>query len=50
METGETRWNAEFLSDEWNQVILGQAVSSRSDYFQARRAGRGRSVTRAERA
>ncbi|MCX4716533.1 AAA family ATPase [Streptomyces virginiae] len=50
VETGETRWSAEFLSDEWNQVILGQAVTSRSDYFQARRAGRGRSVTRAERA
>ncbi|MCX4446814.1 UvrD-helicase domain-containing protein [Streptomyces sp. NPDC087866] len=50
VETGETRWNAEFLSDEWNQVILGQAVTSRSDYFTARRAGRGRSVTRAERA
>ncbi|MEU5821190.1 UvrD-helicase domain-containing protein [Streptomyces sp. NPDC047803] len=50
VETGETRWNAEFLSDEWNQVILGQAVGSRSDYFTTRRAGRGRSVTRAERA
>ncbi|NEC01328.1 UvrD-helicase domain-containing protein [Streptomyces anulatus] len=50
VETGESRWNAEFLSDEWNQVILGQAVTSRSDYFTARRAGRGRSVTRAERA
>lgn len=50
VETGQTRWNAEFLSDEWNQVILGQAVSNRSDYFTARRAGRGRSVTRSERA
>lgn len=50
VETGETRWSAEFLSDEWNQVVLGQAVASRADYFIARRAGRGRSVTRAERA
>ncbi|MFE7558184.1 UvrD-helicase domain-containing protein [Kitasatospora sp. NPDC057500] len=50
VEAGETRWSAEFLSDEWNQVILGQAATSRSDYFAARRAGRGRSVTRAERA
>ncbi|WP_431980940.1 UvrD-helicase domain-containing protein [Streptomyces qinglanensis] len=50
VEAGETRWSAEFLSDEWNQVILGQAVASRSDYFTVRRAGRGRSVTRAERA
>jgi superfamily I DNA/RNA helicase len=50
VETGETRWSAEFLSDEWNQVILGQAVTTRSEYFTVRRAGRGRSVTRAERA
>ncbi|MFA3874516.1 UvrD-helicase domain-containing protein [Streptomyces sp. MMCC 100] len=50
VEAGENRWDAEFLSDEWNQVILGQAVHSRSDYFKVRRAGRGRSITRAERA
>ncbi|GAA1202302.1 UvrD-helicase domain-containing protein [Streptomyces rhizosphaericus] len=50
VEAGENRWDAEFLSDEWNQVILGQAVASRSDYFRARRAGRGRSVSRADRA
>ncbi|MEU6142228.1 UvrD-helicase domain-containing protein [Streptomyces sp. NPDC047081] len=50
MEAGEHRWSAEFLSDEWNQVILGQAVHSRADYFQVRRAGRGRTLNRAERA
>ncbi|MFI7136828.1 UvrD-helicase domain-containing protein [Streptomyces massasporeus] len=50
VEAGESRWSAEFLSDEWNQVILGQAVTSRANYFTVRRAGRGRSVTRAERA
>ncbi|WP_405387792.1 AAA family ATPase [Streptomyces sp. NBC_01102] len=50
VEAGEGRWEAEFLSDEWNQVVLGQAAHTRSDYFQARRAGRGRSVNRAERA
>ncbi|MFH8613798.1 UvrD-helicase domain-containing protein [Streptomyces sp. NPDC017979] len=50
VEVGKTRWSAEFLSDEWNQVILGQAATSRSAYFAARRAGRGRSVTRADRA
>ncbi|OEU96555.1 UvrD-helicase domain-containing protein [Streptomyces oceani] len=49
-ELGETGWDAEFLHDEWAQVILGQAVASRADYFRARRAGRGRNVTRAERA
>ncbi|MEX2970927.1 UvrD-helicase domain-containing protein [Streptomyces sp. C184] len=50
VEAGESRWDAEFLSDEWNQVILGQAVTSRADYFRARRAGRGRTVTRPDRA
>lgn len=50
VEAGENRWDAEFLSDEWNQVILGQAVHSRSDYFKVRRAGRGRSISRADRA
>jgi superfamily I DNA/RNA helicase len=50
VEAGESRWDAEFLSDEWNQVILGQAIASRADYFRVRRAGRGRSVSRADRA
>ncbi|GGZ30855.1 UvrD-helicase domain-containing protein [Streptomyces poonensis] len=49
-ELGETSWDAEFLHDEWTQVILGQAVASRADYFRARRAGRGRNITRQERA
>lgn len=49
-ELGEQKWDAEFLHDEWTQVILGQAVTSRTDYFRARRAGRGRTVSRAERA
>ncbi|ALV53184.1 UvrD-helicase domain-containing protein [Streptomyces althioticus] len=49
-ELDEHKWDAEFLHDEWTQVILGQAVTSRTDYFRARRAGRGRTVSRAERA
>jgi superfamily I DNA/RNA helicase len=49
-ELGEDRWDAEFLQDEWAQVVLGQAIASRTEYFRARRAGRGRTVTRAERA
>ncbi|NYI03501.1 UvrD-helicase domain-containing protein [Allostreptomyces psammosilenae] len=49
-EVGEQRWDAEFLHDEWTQVILGQAVVSRADYFRARRAGRGRNVSRGDRA
>jgi superfamily I DNA/RNA helicase/mRNA-degrading endonuclease RelE of RelBE toxin-antitoxin system len=48
-ELGETRWDSDFLFEEWDQVILGQAVTTRSEYFQARRAGRGRALTRPER-
>ncbi|MFY1690614.1 UvrD-helicase domain-containing protein [Plantactinospora sp. WMMB782] len=49
LETGESRWEAEFLAAEWTQVILGQVLRSRTDYFNARRPGRGRSLSRAER-
>ncbi|WP_066891624.1 UvrD-helicase domain-containing protein [Carbonactinospora thermoautotrophica] len=48
-ELGETTWDAEFLAAEWSQVILGQAINSRTEYFRARRAGRGRALSRAER-
>lgn len=49
-ELGENCWDAEFLHDEWTQVILGQAVGTRTDYFRARRAGRGKNIGRSERA
>ncbi|MEV0216461.1 UvrD-helicase domain-containing protein [Micromonospora sp. NPDC050695] len=49
LETGETGWEAEFLAAEWTQVILGQVLNSRTDYFKARRPNRGRSLTRIER-
>jgi superfamily I DNA/RNA helicase/mRNA-degrading endonuclease RelE of RelBE toxin-antitoxin system len=48
-ELDDHRWEAGFLLDEWEQVILGQSVATRSAYFQARRAGRGRALTRPER-
>ena len=50
LELGETRWHAEFLHDEWSQVVLGHAITSRQEYFRARRAGRGRQLNRAQRA
>ncbi len=37
-------------NDEWSQVILGQALGSREEYFRARRAGRGKTLNRAQRA
>ncbi|MDT0442869.1 UvrD-helicase domain-containing protein [Streptomyces johnsoniae] len=49
-ELGESAWEPEFLHDEWTQVILGQAVGARTEYFRARRAGRGTNIGRGERA
>jgi superfamily I DNA/RNA helicase/mRNA-degrading endonuclease RelE of RelBE toxin-antitoxin system len=48
-QSGETSWDVDFLADEWSQVILGQALRSFPEYARARRAGRGRPLTRAER-
>ncbi|WP_030104958.1 UvrD-helicase domain-containing protein [Actinoalloteichus caeruleus] len=48
-EIDEQHWNAEFLLEEWDQVVLGQSLNTRKAYFDARRAGRGRSLTRPER-
>lgn len=49
LESGETAWDAEFLAAEWTQVILGQVLNSRTDYFKARRPHRGRPLSRVER-
>jgi superfamily I DNA/RNA helicase len=48
-EIGEQRFDPEFLIEEWDQVVLGRSLGTRKDYFEARRAGRGRSLTRPER-
>ena len=50
LELGESRWDAEFLHDEWSEVVLGHAITSRQEYFRTRRAGRGRQLNRAQRA
>ncbi|HEY1914282.1 MAG TPA: UvrD-helicase domain-containing protein [Streptosporangiaceae bacterium] len=50
LEAGETRWDAEFLHEEWSQVVLGYAITSRQQYFRARRVRRGRQLNRAQRA
>lgn len=49
-EHDEQRWGAEFLFDEWEQIVLGQSLATRQDYFKARRAGMGRALARPERA
>jgi len=49
-EHDEQRWDAEFLFDEWERIVLGQSLGTRQDYFKARRAGMGRPLSRPERA
>ncbi|MEV6209592.1 UvrD-helicase domain-containing protein [Kitasatospora sp. NPDC051914] len=49
LELDERAWEPEFLFEEWEQVVLGQAVPTRTAYLQARRAGRGRPLSRVER-
>jgi superfamily I DNA/RNA helicase/mRNA-degrading endonuclease RelE of RelBE toxin-antitoxin system len=49
-ELGITSWSAEFLHDEWSQVVLGHAINSRDEYFRVRRVGRGRTLSRPQRA
>ncbi|MBS2532567.1 UvrD-helicase domain-containing protein [Catenulispora sp. NF23] len=41
-ELGEQEFEPAFLLDEWEQVILGQTLTGKHEYFQARRVGRGR--------
>jgi superfamily I DNA/RNA helicase len=48
-EIGDSDWQAEFLAAEWEQIILGQALTSRGDYFKARRPYRGHNLNRMER-
>jgi superfamily I DNA/RNA helicase/mRNA-degrading endonuclease RelE of RelBE toxin-antitoxin system len=45
----QRRWDVEFLFDEWGQIILGQSIATRQDYFKARRSGMGRPLSRPER-
>lgn len=40
---------ADFLRQEWRQVIAGNGISRRDDYFAVARAGRGGRLTRRER-
>ncbi|MFG3689572.1 UvrD-helicase domain-containing protein [Micromonospora sp. NPDC047740] len=49
LELGERRFDAEFLNAEWAHVILGQAATTRDEYFRARRVGRGKPITRDDR-
>jgi mRNA-degrading endonuclease RelE of RelBE toxin-antitoxin system len=43
-------WTPTFLRQEWVQIVLSQGISSRDAYLGASRPGRGRRLTRRERA
>lgn len=49
-ELGRASHPLSFYMDEWDQVVQAQEVSSRDDYFTARRVGRGTRLTRRQRA
>lgn len=44
------RWEVGFLQAEWNQVVLAQGIEDRGEYLRASRSGRGRRVSRPQRA
>ena len=48
-ETGITEFDADFLHEEWTEVVCGQLLRGRADYFAARRAGRSRRLSRQQR-
>lgn len=50
LELDELGFSSEFLSNEWEQVVLAQGIDTRSEYFQASRAGRGVPLSRRARA
>jgi superfamily I DNA/RNA helicase len=47
---GETAWDITFLKDEWNVVVRGNGVEKKQDYLVTRRVGRGKTLTRSDRA
>src|SRR5699024_6806069 len=43
-------WDVDFLHAEWDQVVLAQGIEDQSEYRRASRSGRGRRVSRPQRA
>lgn len=44
------RWEVSFLQAEWTQVVLAQGIEDRGEYLRASRSGRGRRLSRPQRA
>ncbi|WP_256787977.1 UvrD-helicase domain-containing protein [Frankia sp. AvcI1] len=45
-----TAWSVDFLITEWSTVVLAQGITDRATYLKATRAGRGRRLSRIDRA
>lgn len=43
-------WDVDFLRAEWDQVVLAKGIGERSEYLQTSRSGRGKRVSRPQRA
>lgn len=48
-QIGGSAFDADFLAAEWTHVILGNVLTTRTEYFRARRAGRGQRIGREQR-
>ncbi|RDI24042.1 UvrD-like helicase family protein [Rhodococcus sp. AG1013] len=44
------QWDTTFLSDEWSQVVLGNAIVDEAGYLRVTRSGRSQRLTRPQRA
>lgn len=44
------QWDTTFLSDEWSQVVLGNAITEESGYLRVTRSGRSKRLSRPQRA
>lgn len=47
---GSEQWDVGFLQAEWTQVVLAQGIEDRTGYLRASRSGRGRRLSRPQRA
>lgn len=48
--TGETVWPVPFLREEWDQVVQANVLQTKQAYLVVRRTGRGKTVSRKDRA
>ncbi|NLN92812.1 MAG: UvrD-helicase domain-containing protein [Candidatus Hydrogenedens sp.] len=48
--TGQIEWSLHFLRDEWEKVVQNNDLQTRQDYLKVRRVGRGKTLSRKDRA